>query len=155
MQDSTPGSTAERACSLCGDARAGGAGRRSAPAIGRPFEPCWRCGGLIERAGTTEWDLHDRGARWSIAARRARFALAAGLVPCLVYTALALTSDRPWRRDHALLFLGAGWLLLGIWEAARLFSEINASRRRMGDPMYRARLVQHGIAASRAALEGR
>jgi len=154
MQDSTPGSTAERACTLCGDGHAG-ARRRSEPSIGRPFEPCWRCGGQIERAGANEWDLHGRGARWAIVARRARFALTAGLVPFAVYAALTLTSARPWRERHALLFLAAGWLVAGAWEAARLLAEIGASRRRMSDPMYRARLVQHGIAASRAALESR
>ncbi len=150
---STPGSAAERACPLCGDGSAGGAPRR--PTIGPPFSQCWRCGGQVEKNGVNEWDMHPRTARWAIAARRGRFALAAGLVPLVVYAGLILSGPRTWDGRTALLVLGGGWLAAGLWEAVRLSTEISSSRRRMSDPMYRAKLVQHGIAASRAALEGR
>ena len=150
---STPGSAAERPCSLCGDGSAGAAARRLS--IGPPFSQCWRCGGQIEKSGVHEWDMHSRAARWTIASRRIRFALAAGLVPALVYAGLALAGPRTLDPRTALLFLGAGWLAAGLWEGARLSMEISASRRRMSDPMYRAKLVQHGIAASRALLDGR
>ena len=149
----TPGSAAERPCSLCGDGRAGGAPRRLS--IGPPFSQCWRCGGEVEKSGVHEWDMHSRAARWTIASRRLRFALAAGLVPVLVDTGLVLSGRRALDARTALLCLGAGWLAAGLWEGVRLSMEISASRRRMSDPMYRAKLVQHGIAASRALLDGR
>src|SRR5262245_305365 len=150
---STPGTAAERNCPLCGDGSAGSAARR--PTIGPPFSQCWRCGGQVEKSGVHEWDMHTRAASWAIAARRGRFALAAGIMPALVYAGLTLTGPRSFDARTALLFLGAGWLAAGVFEAARLSMEIGASRRRMSDPMYRAKLVQHGIAASRSALEGR
>ena len=68
---------------------------------------------------------------------------------------LIAATGRTWSGQHAFLFLAAGWLAAGLFEGGRLATEIAASRRRMGDPMYRAYLVRHGIQASRAALEGR
>jgi hypothetical protein len=154
MSDSTPGS--QQSCALCGGPRAEGARAPAAERrarIGRPFEACWRCGRRVERQGTNEWVLFPRPVRWSIAARHLGAALAFGGVPPLLHASLCLLEGRRWEARDALLFLALGWLLAGLIEAARLLLAIDASRRRMSDPMYRATLMQQGIAASRA--EGR
>ena len=58
---------------------------------------------------------------------------------------LDLAAGRTWGRIEALAWLAAGWLLTGAWQAARLGSTIRRSRRRMSDPMYLAKLVEHEI----------
>jgi hypothetical protein len=119
-------------CPLCGSADAAPARRLR---IGRAFEECWRCGRRVERPGVTEWDFHPRGARRRIV---------------LGHLGVALTTPRAWTARDAGLALAAGWLAVGIWEAARLLGEVQRSRRRVSvDPMYRARLVELGITESR------
>jgi len=135
-------------CELC--SRAGAAPPR-APKIGRAFEECWRCGSRVLRPGITEWDFHAPSARRRILAGRAAFVALGGLVVPLAHVAVTLTTTRAWRMRDALLGLAAGWVAIGLWEAARLFGEIHRSRRRVkSDPMYCARLVQQGIDESRA-----
>jgi len=134
-------------CALCEERRAA---RPRRSRIGRAFDECWRCGRLVERPGVTEWDFHAPAARRVIAARRVTFALLGGLVVPLAYVVAVATGARPWAWLEALIALGAGWLAVGAWEAGAHAAEVRASRRRLaGDPMYRARLVERGIAASR------
>jgi hypothetical protein len=134
-------------CPLCGSADAAPARRLR---IGRAFEECWRCGRRVERPGVTEWDFHPRGARRRIVLGRVAFVLAGGLVVPLAHLGVALTTPRAWTARDAGLALAAGWLAVGIWEAARLLGEVQRSRRRVSvDPMYRARLVELGITESR------
>lgn len=119
----------------------------SAPTIGKPFEQCGSCDGYVPRAPANEWDLSRAGTKLQHVTRRATWALAAGLVPLTVYSIATPLGGRRLESQTALLFLAGGWLLAGLWQAARLSSAIASSRRRMSDPMYRARLVEFELEA--------
>ena len=56
---------------------------------------------------------------------------------------------------EALLWLAGGLAAAGAWEGSRLSSAIARSRRRMADPMYRARLVEYELSTSGAAVAER
>ena len=135
-------------CELC-RARAHGKAR---PRVGRAFEPCWRCGRNTPRPGTTEWDFHTPRDRRAIALRRVTFALLGGLVLPAAYVVAVATGARAWSALDAVIALGTGWVLVGCWAGFEHALEVRRSRRRVAtDPMYRMRLVERGIAASRTS----
>jgi len=120
------------------------------PAVGPPFETCGACGSTVARPGSNEWDLLAPGARLSLVGGRLVRAALVGIAPALVLGALGLVSGSAAldRGDLGLLG-GGGVLLAAVLVAVRTQGEIQRSRRRMVDPMYRAELVKHEIATGR------
>jgi len=122
----------------------------SAPSIGKPFEQCGKCDGYVTRAPANEWDLSRAGTKLHHVTRHATRAFGAGLVPLAVYSVATPLDGRELESRTALLLLAGGWILAGIWQAARLSSAVAHSRRRMSDPMYRARLVEFELEAAKS-----
>ena len=131
-------------CPRCGSPLGASSGRSS---IDGPLQPCPRCGGIVLRDGSNEWDLLGSGKKTAIVARRAFAALTIGLIGPLAYLGAAVSSGRDWQPRYALLSLAIGWVLAGSWQASSLLARIRRSRRRMGDPMYLAKLVESEMAA--------
>lgn len=150
MADRTLDERTALACPRCGASV-----RRppSAPSIGKPFHTC-ECGALVGRAGANEWDLLRPRAKLAFLGRRFGFAAAAGLVPIVVRLVAAQVGGTPASALEALVWLAAGEVAALAWEGSRLSSAIGRSRRRMSDPMYRARLVEYELSTSDAALAG-
>jgi hypothetical protein len=123
----------------------------SAPTIGKPFEQCGRCDGYAARAPANEWDLSRAGIKLRHITRHATWAFAVGLTPFVVYSIATPLGGRELESRTALLLLAGGWLLAVIWQVARLSSAIGHSRRRMSDPMYRARLVEFELAGTKTS----
>jgi hypothetical protein len=116
--------------------------------IDKPFEPCTSCGAFVARPGANEWDLLPLGLKTRHVAQSALLALSLGIVPALVHLAATLTQGAAWEAKQALLWLAGGCVVAGCYAGSRLGSRIQRSRRRMGDPMYRARLVKYEIEAA-------
>lgn len=74
-----------------------------------------------------------------------------GTIPGLLFALVATVLQRSYDFLSFLVVVGVGALLSGGTWAALLSQEIRRSRRRMGDPMYRAKLVDFGTRASRQA----
>lgn len=75
------------------------------------------------------------------------FAACAGLLPAVLLGAWGLVADPAPSRSRFLVAAGAGSVAaLWIW-LHHLARRIRASRRRMADPMYRAKLVEFEMAA--------
>ena len=149
MGDATPLPGDPQPCELCRERQAE---RPPHPRIGRPLEVCWRCGGSRVLVGVNEWDLFDPRTRLELIARRLTFAFAAGCVVPAVHGLVTLVAARDWLWWHALAALGLGWLVAGLGAGGKLAVEIHASRRRMSDPMYRMKLVEFELGASRTAV---
>jgi hypothetical protein len=96
--------------------------------------------------GANEWDFLKASEKLGYVAHHAFLALAAGPALPLVHLSVVLGAGTQWRARDSLLWLATGWVLAGIWQASRLMTKIRDSRRRMGDPMYLAKLVEHQIA---------
>ena len=76
------------------------------------------------------------------------FALCLGFVPAVLLGAYGFFADPVADRSRLVLLaaIGAG---LAVWiQLARLAQRIRESKRRMADPMYRAKLVEFEIAAT-------
>jgi len=125
--------------------------RRARLAVGCPFLECPRCHAYAERPATNEWALLGPGERafW-LADRLAPF-LVVGLVPALAYWALVLRDGRGDPRTWIAL-LCAGPFLVACLPLSSALGIIRRSRTRMGDPMYRARLIEF---SRRVASAGR
>lgn len=138
----------EHRCLACGHLAARS---RARLAIGAPFERCSACGGFVVRPLHDEWGLMSPRARLAFLAPGAARALALGLAPALVWGLFVLA--RGGERDPLALLLlaalGAG-VALGVW-LGRVASAVRRSRRRLADPMLRARLVEFGLASRGAA----
>ena len=116
--------------------------------IDKPFDPCPGCGAFVARRGANEWDLLRLGERSGHIARHTLRTLMLGLAPALVHLVTTLVQGSPWHAVESLLWLAGGWVVAGCYEGSRLTSRIQRSRRRMADPMYRARLVKYEIEAA-------
>lgn len=114
---------------------------RARLAVGRPFEECPKCRTLVGRPSSKEWDLLGPGEKLYWLVDRSMPFLVFGLVPGLVYWALAFREGQGDLRVLVAL-LSAGPLLVALFPLPGATSEIRRSRRRMADPMYRARLVE-------------
>ena len=123
------------------------AARGIGPAIDRPFDRCAGCGAYVARSEANEWDLLRMRAKVGHVARHVRRALILGTPPVLVYAIFALVASGGWKPIELVLWLAAGWFLAGSWEGSRLATSIQRSRRRMGDPMYLAQLIEFQLAA--------
>jgi hypothetical protein len=145
MAGAHQGAGATRACPRCG-ARLPVAPR--GPSIGKPFAQCAGCEALVAREGAHEWDLLPAAARLAHLGRAAGRALAAGLGAAAAQAAGALGTGSGWRPGTTLAWLGAGLALGALVEGTRLTRAIRRSRRRLSDPMYRAKLVEHELATS-------
>jgi hypothetical protein len=148
MAGSTFAEGARDTCPDCGEPIRVAAGRR---AIDKPFFECLGCGAFVPRPGANEWDLLPRGERARHVTRATAIALATGVAFGLAYVAFALGQGRGWQPAEALVFVGAGVAVGGFAVGSRLVAAIQRSRRRLGDPMYRARLIEFemGTAATR------
>lgn len=144
MSRTTQRIDAAGACPRCGTPLPMATGLAS---IDRPIEPCTSCGNLVMRPGTNEWHLLKPGQRLGHVARHTLGALAAGPALALVHRLVALGQGRTWEFRDALLWLAIGWVLAGAWAGSRLAARVRRSRRRMGDPMYMAKLVEQELAA--------
>ncbi len=123
-------------------------------AIGSPFQDCPGCGALVSRAPMNEWDFLAVGARARYGFERAAWSLALALLPALLYLVGARLLGRatdPWILGAA---LALGLFGLGIHPALQGMRSVRRSRRRLADPMYRAKLMQFersNLARSRRA----
>ena len=145
MSGRTLEAVAVRGCPKCGTPLRVGSVR---PSIDEPLEQCAACGSVVVRQGVNEWDLLKPGQKAGHLARHAVGALIVGMALALVPLTAVLGTGRSWGPGDALLWLAGGWILAGIWESSRLAARIRRSRRRMGDPMYLAKLVEYEIAAT-------
>lgn len=116
------------------------------PSIDKPLQQCASCAGIVLRPGANEWDLLRTSQKLGYVAHYAFVALVMGPVLPLVHLAAELGAGGSWQAEHSLMWLAAGWVLAGVWQGSRLLTRIRHSRRRMGDPMYLAKLVEYGIA---------
>lgn len=122
-------------------------------AIGSPFQECPECGALVARGPVNEWDFLAAGARARYGLERAARVVGLSLLPGLVYLAATRIGGRPieaWSLG-ATLVLG---ILLATPLAAHGVQSVRRSRRRLMDPMYRAKLMafeRANLARSRAA----
>jgi hypothetical protein len=113
---------------------------RGRVSVDRPFEECPHCRAVVTRPGAGEWDLLAAPRRIEWLAERLLLPVAIGGLPGLALFAWPPPDGQGWlQRPLVVLALGLGTgLLAGI---LRVQAPIRRSRSRMGDPMYRARLV--------------
>ena len=128
-----------------------GTARRDRPAIGRPFAECPRCGAYVSRAPFEEWALMGPGTRLGLVASQGTLAFAVGLIPAVALGLAGLvrqggTGDRLTLVAVAGLGIAAA---VAVW-LALLSRHVRRSQRRMGDPMYRAKLAEFGMQSSAA-----
>ena len=143
MSSSKPVAGDDRECPRCGlPVPASSRGL----SIDRPILECARCGGIVLRPGVTEWDLLRAEQKAGLVARHALVALAVGPALALVPLALELAAGRTLEGRDVLAWLVGGWILAVAWQISRLATRIRQSRRRMSDPMYLAKRVEHEIA---------
>jgi len=136
----------EHRCKSC-DAVAGTTRGRT-PRVGEPFTTCRLCGGFVDRSPNDEWAMMGVGARLVILLGGAAFAGSAGLVPALAWASYRLVRGAAIDPLPLAVTAGAGLLVgVGLF-GMRLSTVIRRSRRRMGDPMYRAKLVEFGIGSA-------
>jgi hypothetical protein len=138
----TLGSSELGGCPQCG---APLAGTQGVPRIDKPFDPCSSCGTFVGRLGANEWELLRLGEKTGHIARHAFRAVSFGLVPATLHLLVTVVGGQDWLPTETLVWLVAGWVGFGAIEGARLGSRIQRSRRRMADPMYRARLVKYEL----------
>jgi hypothetical protein len=91
-------------------------------------------------APPTKVNFLGRGVVW----------LLSGMIPGLLYALGSILFDQPYSMLAFLIAIGVGALLAGGAWLANTAQEIRRSRRRMGDPMYRAKLVEFGTQATRS-----
>jgi hypothetical protein len=111
-------------------------------AVGCPFQECPGCGALVPRATVNEWDFLGVGARARFGLERLAWAVSLALLPLLLYLVAARLlgwPSGPWTLGLLLL---TGILVLGAPPALHGLRSVRRSRRRLGDPMYRAKLVE-------------
>ena len=132
-------------CPQCGAARAL---EQRIPRIDKPFEECASCGAYVGRPGANEWEFLSLGERAGHVARHAFRAVSFGLVPATVHLLVTAMGGDGWRAPETLAWLVRGLVGFGLVEGGRLSTRIQRSRRRMADPMYRARLVKFEIGAA-------
>lgn len=138
----------EQRCLACG--RAAPAAARARPAIGVPFEACPACAGFVPRPSLHEWELMGPATRLACLAPQLALVLALGLLPALAVAGATLASGGA--RDPLALLWAAGLglaFVLGLW-LARVASDVRRSRRRLNDPMYRAKLAKFELASQAA-----
>ena len=122
-----------------------------APRVGKPFLTCPSCGTHVPRPRFDEWTLMSRSVRLGILARTAVRGLVLGLAPAVVLGLVGIAAGRTASSRATLAALGIAGAVVGLAVAmALLGNELGRSRRRMSDPLYRARLVEFGIRSSRA-----
>ena len=143
MSGRTLGTGGPSGCPTCGTPLPLASSR---PSIERPLQQCAGCGGFVIRPGATEWDFLKLGEKVGHVARHTFAALTGGLALPLAHAAIEFGAGRAWQPRDLLLWLAAGWALAGTWAGSRLVAKIRRSRRRMRDPMYLAKLVEHEIA---------
>lgn len=120
------------------------------PRIEKPFAQCGECGTFVARAGAQEWDLLPASTRLGWLARIGAWALLGALLAALALLGSARARGaRPSPREAA-LWLALGAAGAGALSASRLARAIRRSRRRLADPMYRAKLIEFELAAERA-----
>lgn len=139
MTASTLAENARDTCPDCGEPIRVAPGRH---AIDKPFFECLGCGAFVPRPGANEWDLLPRAERLRHVTRATGLALATGVVFGCAYLAFALGQGRGWQLAEAVVFVAAGAAVGGFAAGSRLLTAIQRSRRRLGDPMYRARLIE-------------
>jgi len=116
--------------------------------IGTPFLEC-ACGTFAARPPFSEWDMLDPPTKLSFLGRGLVWFLS-GMIPGLLYALTAVVRGRGYSVSAFLIAVAAGALLAGGGWAVRAALHIRRSRRRMGDPMYRAKLVEYGTQATRS-----
>ena len=106
--------------------------------IGRPFSECPKCKGFVERLPYVEWSSLHPGARLRLLGGGLLIASAGAAIPALAYS--VVRRDAP---TETLLALGLVFLALGLSGFGMFLSNaIQRSKKRMADPMYRARLAE-------------
>ena len=134
------GSEAHVACPNCGEPLA------AKSSIDKPLQQCASCGGITVRAGVEEWSLLRTSEKLASVVRHALLVLALGVALPLVHAAVVLGRNQPWQLQESLKCLALGLAVAGALQGGRLITRIRASRRRMRDPMYLAKLVGKEIA---------
>ena len=132
----------ELRCPSCG--APAGRVRRARVAIGSPVERCAGCGGFVSRSPCQEWDLLGPAARASFLGEKAARTLAFGALPGIAYLLVATVRNQPLDHWKLLAFFAGGILVAGFVTVSGISQAVRRSKRRMNDPMYRARLVEYG-----------
>ena len=119
---------------------------KTRPAIGKPFDVCSTCGGDIVRIRFNEWDLMGSFVKARIVSGVVYRSLLLGIAPAALYSVNAVVRGAGTDLQTLLALLIGGLLLSCGWWVSRFSKEVRRSRRRMGDPMYRARLMKFEMA---------
>lgn len=115
--------------------------------IGTPFIEC-ACGAYAARPPFSEWDMLQPPMKLNFLGRGLVWFLS-GMIPGLLYALGSVFLGKSYLMLAFLIAVGVGALLAsGTWFALASL-DIRRSRRRMGDPMYRAKLVEFGTQGSR------
>ena len=112
--------------------------------IGKPFVVCSTCDTFVPCEPFNEWDFLDGNAKARLLMVVGLQTLVFGVIPALLYG----VADVALRGDYdvriLLLALAAGLLGVALVRGAAFSAQVARSRRRVADPMYRAKLVEFG-----------
>lgn len=114
--------------------------------IGRPFDECMTCGRLVSRSRFTEWGLMKSSTKLRCLGAAAIGWLGMGVLATLVLALGVVIFGRPLDVKNVLTVAVVVLVLAGALQGSRFSKELNRSRARMSDPMYRAKLIEFELA---------
>ena len=122
-----------------------GSSKRRPVHIGVPFLECTRCGSFVQRQAHHEWDMLPPATKLRYVGKTGFVWFLAGAIPGLLYGITAMVFFGGFHPLALLISVTVGAVLaLALW-LGLVSKEVHRSRRRMGDPMYQAKLVEFGI----------
>jgi len=138
--------TLEHRCTSCGALQS--STTRTKASIGRPFATCGSCGGFVPRRPFEEWASMAPSSRAQLVLGELALALCVGLAPAVLLGLWGIVTSTGSERSRLLVVAAAGLALaLSVWGLS-LSRRIRESTRRMGDPMYRAKLAKFAMVAA-------
>ncbi len=121
-------------------------------ALGPPFLECPSCKGFVNHEPFEEWSSMGARKRFTWVGTSLAVAVSLGILPLLA-CGLADIISRERTSPRTLLFIGGTGLFVALAITyANLHQRIRRSRRRMSDPMYRAKLVKYQMSATGSPL---
>jgi len=123
-----------------------GRSRRTRTPIGKPFVVCSTCDTFVPCAPFNEWDFLDGNTKARLLMTVGLQVLVFGVIPGLVYGVGEVLLRGDYDLRILLVVLAVGLLGVGLVRGAAFSAQVGRSRRRVADPMYRAKLVEFGRA---------
>lgn len=112
--------------------------------IGKPFVVCSTCDTFVPCEPFNEWDFLDRGAKGRLLMIVGLQILVFGAIPALLYGVADVARRGDYDVRLLLIALAAGLVGVALVRGAAFSAQVARSRRRVADPMYRAKLVEFG-----------